>query len=153
MNDNSSVKNLSPMYAGLLRIVLNYSRSNAPDIAEATGEPFTEYDVEKLAKLLGVDLNYKPDGKYEAVRYDSKITGWYEDEFQYTDTNLEKLGPFDNIAEALDAVKSTWNYHADFTRDAYAYWSQENIGVNELRKYLVQPCWPAGLGNKTEDTV
>lgn len=47
---------LKAPYDAILRIVLNYARSNAADIAEAIEGPFAESDVEELAEVMGVEL-------------------------------------------------------------------------------------------------
>lgn len=47
---------LEAPYDDILRIVLNYARSNADDIAETIEDTFAESDVEELAEVLGVEL-------------------------------------------------------------------------------------------------
>ena len=47
---------LKAPYDAILRIVLNYARSNVDDIAEAIEGPFAESDVEELAEVMGIEL-------------------------------------------------------------------------------------------------
>lgn len=47
---------LKPPYDEILRICLNYARSNSADIAETIEAPFAESDVEELAEVMGVEL-------------------------------------------------------------------------------------------------
>ena len=60
--------------------------------------------------------------------------GW-----ERTERNSEYLGPFDKSEDALNAIRSQWNYNGNFTEFNGVYSSDEENSLKSYKYYPIEP--------------